>query len=239
MNGSSLDLADNRLADLAGRYGHLDGAALLRPLIEHEFAGRIAVVSSFGAESAVVLHLVAQIDPTVPVLFLDTRKHFAETLAYRDALAERLGLADLRIIGPAPCAVAEADPQGMLWQRNPDRCCHLRKVLPLRRALAGFDAWVTGRKRYQGDTRTRLAPIEAADGRFKVNPIAAWTPERVAAALEDAGLPRHPLAEKGYPSIGCAPCTRPVVTAEAPRAGRWAGAQKTECGLHWPAEAQS
>ncbi len=228
----------DRAAELTARYGRLDGAALLRPLMEREFPGRIAVVSSFGAESAVILSLVAEIDPTTPVLFLDTRKHFAETLAYRDTLAERLGLADLRVIGPDPAAISQEDPQGWLWQRDPDRCCHLRKVVPLRRALAGFDAWITGRKRYQADLRARLPVVEAGEGRIKVNPTANWTPQRVAAALEEAGLPRHPLVEKGYLSIGCAPCTRPVVSADMPRAGRWAGTEKTECGIHWPLSGQ-
>lgn len=228
----------DRAAELTARYGRLDGAALLRPLIEREYPGRIAVVSSFGAESAVILSLVAEIDPMTPIIFLDTRKHFAETLAYRDTLAERLGLADLRVIGPDPAAISQEDPQGWLWQSDPDRCCHLRKVLPLRRALAGFDAWITGRKRFQADLRARLPAIEAEGGRIKINPTANWTPQQVAAVFEEAGLPRHPLAEKGYLSIGCAPCTRPVVSADMPRSGRWAGTEKTECGIHWPLSGQ-
>jgi phosphoadenosine phosphosulfate reductase len=223
---------EQRAVDLTRRYGHLDGAALLRPLIEREFPARIAVVSSFGAESAAILGLIAEIDPATPVLFLDTRKHFAETLAYRDALVTRLGLADLRVIGPDPSALAEQDSDGWLWQRNPDRCCHLRKVLPMRRALQGFDAWITGRKRYQGTSRTQLAPIEVAEGRIRINPISTWTAAEVEAAIETAGLPRHPLVEMGYPSIGCAPCTHSVVSVDPLRAGRWAGTLKTECGIH-------
>ena len=222
----------DRAAELTARYGRLDGAALLRPLMEREFPGRIAVVSSFGAESAVILSLVAEIDPMTPVIFLDTRKHFAETLAYRDTLATRLGLADLRVIGPDPSALAEQDSDGRLWQRNSNHCCHLRKVLPLRRALQGFDAWITGRKRYQSSARAQLAPIEVAEGRIRINPIATWTAADVEAAFEAAGLPRHPLVEMGYPSIGCAPCTRPVVSVDSLRAGRWAGTAKTECGIH-------
>ncbi len=226
------DAVEQRAADLMRHYGHLDGAALLRPMIEREFPGRIAVVSSFGAESAAVLSLIAEIDPATPVLFLDTRKHFAETLAYRDALATRLGLADLRVIGPDPSALAEQDSDGWLWQRDPNRCCHLRKVLPLRRALQGFDAWITGRKRYQNGARARLAPIEVAEGRIRINPIATWTAADAEAAFETAGLPRHPLVEMGYPSIGCAPCTRSVVSVDSLRAGRWAGTPKSECGIH-------
>lgn len=223
---------ERRAAELTSRHGHLDGLALLRPMIEREFPGRIAVVSSFGAESAAILGLIAEIDPATPVLFLDTRKHFAETLAYRDALATRLGLADLRLIGPDSSALAEQDSDGWLWQRNPDRCCHLRKVLPLRRALQGFDAWITGRKRYQNSARAQLLPIEVAEGHIRINPIATWTAAEVEAAFEAAGLPRHPLVEMGYPSIGCAPCTRSVVSVDTLRAGRWAGTPKTECGIH-------
>ncbi len=224
--------AEQRAAGLTRRHGHLDGAALLRHMIEREFPGRIAVVSSFGAESAAVLGLIAEIDPATPVLFLDTRKHFAETLAYRDTLATRLGLADLRVIGPDPSALAEQDSDGRLWQRNSNHCCHLRKVLPLRRALQGFDAWITGRKRYQSSARAQLAPIEVAEGRIRINPIASWTATDVEAAIETAGLPRHPLVEMGFPSIGCAPCTHSVVSVDPLRAGRWAGTPKTECGIH-------
>ncbi len=230
--------SQDHTAELTSRYGGLSGAALLRPMIEKVFAGRIAVVSSFGAESAVILNLVARIDPTTPVLFLDTRKHFAETLAYRETLVAQLGLADLRVIGPDPVAVAEQDPEGWLWQRAPENCCHLRKVLPLRRALAGFEAWITGRKHFQSGLRAGLRPIEAVEGRIKINPLADWSVKEVAAAFKSADLPRHPLVDKGYASIGCAPGTRPVTSGNPARAGRWAGTDKTECGIHGPAQAQ-
>ena len=201
MPARNQDAVAQRAAELTRRHGHLDGPALLRLMIEREFPGRIAVVSSFGAESAAVLGLIAEIDPATPVLFLDTRKHFAETLAYRDALATRLGLADLRVIGPDSTALAEQDSDGWLWQRDSNRCCHhLRKVLPLRRALQGFDAWITERKQYQSNARARLAPIEVAEGRIRINPIATWTAADVEGALETAGLPRHPLVEMGYTS---------------------------------------
>lgn len=241
MPATDKSAVNQRLASLTRSYGHLNGAALLRVMIEREFPGRIAVVSSFGSESAVILNLIAEIDPTTPVLFLDTRMHFTETLIYRDALAERLGLAEVRVIGPDPVAVGAQDPAGRLWQSDAERCCYLRKVLPLRRALRGFDAWITGRKRYQGGRRAVLEPIEADGGRIKINPIASWSPQDIEAAFESAELPRHPLAGKGYTSIGCAPCTRPVrspVLEPAGRAGRWAETQKTECGIHWPEDAR-
>lgn len=210
------------------------GIALLRRAITHDFAGRIAVVSSFGADSAMLLVLVAEIDRGVPVLFLDTGMHFPETLAYRDDLAARLGLTDVRSIVPDPRDVAFRDARGDLHLFLPDDCCALRKVAPLARALAPFAAWVTGRRRHQAATRTALRFVEHVDGRAKFNPLADWSAERVAAELARRDLPRHPLAARGYLSIGCAPCTRAVRPGEDARAGRWAGHAKTECGIHRP-----
>ncbi len=228
------DRAWRRVDRLKANYAGLDGGALLAPLIHREFPGRIAVVSSFGAEAAVLLHLVAEIEPATPVVFLDTGKHFPETLAYREEVTARLGLRDLRIVTPDPLAAAHLDPLGILWRDGPDHCCHLRKVLPLKRALSGFDAWITGRKRYQGDARTGLETVEAADGRIRVNPLARWSSDRVEAAFAASDLPRHPMVEEGYRSIGCATCTRCTAPGEAARAGRWAGLGKSECGIHWP-----
>jgi phosphoadenosine phosphosulfate reductase len=227
--------AEQRAIDLAHRYAGLSGEGLLRPMIEHAFPGRLAVVSSFGAESAVLLMLVAAVDPSVPVIFLDTGKSFIETLDYRDRLVNRLGLRDVRVHKPAPEDLLAADAPGDLWRRDPDHCCRLRKVLPLRRALTGFEAWVTGRKRFAGGERTGLKAIEAVDGRIKINPLADWTPAQIAHAFVAADLPRHPLVARGYPSIGCAPCTsRASGQPGSVRAGRWAGTGKTECGIHWP-----
>ncbi len=224
--------AATHAAALATRYRGLEGADLLRPLIEREFKGRIAVVSSFGAEAAVLLSLVAEIDASVPVIFLDTGRHFGETLAYRDALAERLGLEDVRSMAPEPYDIARTDPDGMLFSESPAACCHLRKVIPLRRALSGFEAWVTGRKHFQGDTRRDLALVEPADGRIKINPIARWSKARIEAAFASHGLPRHPLEAEGYPSIGCMSCTARVAPGAEPRSGRWTGSGQAECGIH-------
>ena len=211
------------------------GVALLRRAITREFAGRFAVVSSFGADSAMLLALVAEIDPGVPVLFLDTGKHFPETLAYRDDLVARLGLTDIRAIGPDPAQLAARDPLGDLHRYIPDDCCAIRKVAPLRHALAPFAAWATGRRRQQAATRAALPFVETVDGRRKYNPLADWSAERIAAELARRDLPRHPLVARGFLSIGCAPCTRAVRPGEDARAGRWAGHAKTECGIHRPA----
>ncbi len=217
---------------LERRYGGLDGKALLAAAVNAIFPGRIAVVSSFGTESAVLLDLVAQVNRHTPVIFLDTGKHFPETLAYRDMLIARLGLTNVRSIAPAADDLAWADGDGTLWRRSPDLCCQLRKVLPLERALSGFSAWINGRKRFQGGQRRQLGLFEAADSRIKVNPLATWSTADLARAFVERDLPRHPLGAQGYPSLGCAPCTSKTAGADGSRAGRWAGSGKTECGIH-------
>ena len=210
----------------------LEGRALLDLAIGSGLSGRTAVVSSFGAEAVVLLALVASIDPSLPVLFLQTDRHFPETLAYRDLVAERLGLRDVRDMTPDPGEANERDPTGELWWFDPDACCNLRKVRPLDRALMGFDSWITGRKRHQAQTRAHLPSVELEGGRVKLNPLASWNAERVARTVAEWGLPAHPLVAEGYRSIGCAPCTRAVTTGEDSRAGRWSGSCKTECGIH-------
>lgn len=194
--------------------------------------GRVALVSSFGAESAVLLHFVTRLYPEMPVLFIDTGSHFPETLAYRDLLAERLGL-HLVSIAPNPALIAEEDPDGTLHARDPNMCCTLRKTFPLADALDGFDTWVSGRKRYQGRTRAALPALERDGSHIKVNPLVFWSPEQIAAYFARHDLPRHPLVARGFPSIGCAPCTRPVAPGTDQRAGRWAdNPDKSECGIH-------
>jgi phosphoadenosine phosphosulfate reductase len=206
---------------------------ILADAVELAFKGRIAVVSSFGAEAAVLLHLVAQVDKSTPILFLDTGKHFLETLTYRDILIDRFGFTDARSLEPDPADLAREDQAGDLWSRNPDRCCHLRKVIPLDTALREFDAWVTGRKRYQTSQRAALPIAEVSDGRIKINPLATWSEGQINQAFRDFRLPRHPLFDDGFASIGCAPCTRRILEGEDSRAGRWSGSEKTECGIHF------
>ncbi|MDE1146695.1 MAG: phosphoadenylyl-sulfate reductase [Azospirillaceae bacterium] len=223
-----------RGADLARAYAGLTGPALLEPLLTRELKGQIALVSSFGAESAVLLHMVAEIDRATPVIFLNTGKLFGETLRYRRDLIARLGLTDAREIKPLAEAEAANDADGMLWRRDPDACCRFRKVEPLERALSGFGAWITGRKRFQAATRADLVTIEAADGRLKVNPLADWGRDDLVAYLDRHDLPRHPLEADGYLSIGCMPCTDRVAAGDDIRSGRWSGMGKTECGIHLP-----
>lgn len=195
--------------------------------------GRMAVVSSFGAESVVLLHMVAQIDKATPIIFNDTEMLFAETLQYQRDVAQTLGLTDVRLISPQRDALFEHDVDGLLHQADTNACCHLRKVKPLNDALSGFDGWITGRKRYQSSTRADVPLYETQDRKIKVNPLAHWTAQAVADYINAHDLPRHPLVAKGYPSIGCLPCTTRVGDHEDPRAGRWRGADKTECGIHF------
>ncbi len=212
---------------------------MLASVIRDGLAGDLAVVSSFGAESAVLLHLIASVDPCVPVLFLDTAKHFAETLAYRDRLVQLLGL-NLVVLTPDPVDLAAKDETGLRWSYDPDGCCDIRKVRPLEKALAGFDASFTGRKAFQASTRAHLPRFEVdtsdAQGRLKINPLIDWDAGQIEGYFIQHDLPRHPLIAAGYPSIGCSPCTTQVAPGEDPRSGRWKGWDKTECGIHKPGE---
>ena len=217
---------------LVRRHSGRKAGDLLDVMIKEEFPGRIVVVTSFGAESAVLLKLVSEISKDTPVVFLETQKHFPETLLYRDQLVERLGLTDVRSRVPAPAEIGRIDPDGTLWKLEPDRCCYLRKVVPLEEALKPFDAWITGRKRFQGDERTELNVIESDETHIKINPLAYWSEEQVKDYLVKHDLPEHPLVDRGYLSIGCAPCTRPVETGQSYRSGRWSGTEKKECGIH-------
>ena len=223
-----------QVAALNARYKHHSATAVLEHSLKDDDLGRVALVSSFGAESVVLLHLVSVIAPETPVLFVDTRMLFQETLDYQRALAEKLALCDLRTIRAHPKKVEFDDPDGTLHQFSTDACCALRKVEPLERALSEFDGWITGRKRFQSNTRGTVEFFEAeGDTRIKVNPLAHWGREDLEEYMVENRLPRHPLVAKGYPSIGCAPCTSPVKPGEDPRAGRWRGSAKTECGIHF------
>jgi len=217
-----------------------DTLEMLTSTLKSGLAGDVAIVSSFGAESAVLLHLVAQVDPNIPVLFLETGKHFPETLAYRDLLVERLGLTNVIDLTPDPEELAKKDESGLRWSYDPDGCCEIRKVKPLAKALAGYDASITGRKAFQSSTRAHLPRFEIdnsdTQGRLKINPLIDWSAEDITAYFAEHDLPPHPLVAEGYPSIGCSPCTSKVAAGEDPRSGRWKGWDKTECGIHVPGQ---
>ncbi len=218
----------------AGELALLEGLELIRQALTGPLAGRVALVSSFGAESAVLLDMVASVDRATPVLFIDTGKLFEETLAHRDELVRTLGLKDVRSVQPAAADLERHDPSGELWRTEPDFCCHIRKTEPLDLALDGFDAWITGRKRFQGGLRATLptAEIDGPSGRLKLNPLAGWSLDDIRHYRRLRSLPLHPMIVKGFASIGCVPCTTPTGAGEDARAGRWRGLDKTECGIH-------
>lgn len=221
-----------QLAALTERAADMSAQQIVELALTGDFAGKTAVVSSFGAESAVLLHMVAQADPNTPILFLNTGKLFGETLRYRDRLQERLGLGDIRTLEHGLADRLANDPDETLWSRDTDACCNFRKVVPLRRALEGFSAQITGRKRFQTQARHGMQAVEFFDGRFRFNPLAEWSQADLEAYVARHDLPKHPLVEDGYPSIGCMPCTRRVRSGEGYRDGRWSGLDKDECGIH-------
>ncbi|MBT07301.1 MAG: phosphoadenylyl-sulfate reductase [Rhodospirillaceae bacterium] len=231
-----VDLASIRRAGLEERlrklHGEKDAAALLRSMIKEEFPGKIAAVCSFGAESAVLLSLIAEVSKEIPIIFLETGKHFRETLEYRDHLASHLGLTNVRSVKPSTAEIIDDDPEGKLWRINADYCCHIRKVVPLERSIDPFDAWITGRKRFQSKSRGQLQSIELVGKHIKINPLANWDTVQLKEYFIARNLPRHPLTLKNYFSIGCAPCTKPVEVGGEQRSGRWADSGKTECGIH-------
>jgi phosphoadenosine phosphosulfate reductase len=201
-----------------------------------EFPGEVALISSFGADAAVLLHMAAQIDRDFPVLMLDTLMLFQETLDYQRELASLLGLTNVQNLLPDPSDLARIDPGDTLHQRDTDACCDIRKMRPLERALTLFPVSISGRKRFQATTRAQVEVFEAHEDRLRISPLAGWSAPDIRNYMTARGLPSHPLVARGYPSIGCAPCTTPVQPGEDPRAGRWRGSDKQECGIHFGAD---
>jgi len=219
---------------LNGMFDEYDGVGILKTAARDLLAGNLAVVSSFGADSAVLLHMVAQVNPDLPVLFLETDKHFAETLAYVETLKQHFNLGNVQLISPDAADIERFDPNGDLWKSDPDSCCYIRKTAPLEAALSQYGGWVTGRKRFQTSERGVLPHFElTSDERIKINPLAYWSNEDIIAYKKQHELPEHPLFEAGYRSIGCAVCTSAVGEGEDVRAGRWRGKNKAECGIHF------
>ncbi|MGB3043266.1 MAG: phosphoadenylyl-sulfate reductase [Xanthobacteraceae bacterium] len=219
-------------AQLARKLAQASPAQIVEAALRAVGREQLAVVSSFGTESAALLKVVADVDPAIPVVFLDTGWLFAETLAYRDTLIATLGLRDVRSIEPLADDLAQHDPDNELWFSDPDTCCRIRKVEPLKRALSPFKAWINGRKRFQGGARAIIPVVEDDGARLKFNPLANVSHEDIAAIYTLAKLPVHPLVASGFRSVGCMPCTSRATADEDSRAGRWRGRGKTECGIH-------
>ena len=225
---------DERAAELNARYAHHAAPDILAHALDDPMVGPTALVSSFGAEAVVLLHMVSVIDRTTPVLFIDTEMLFPETLDYQKDVAEALRLSNVQIIRPDRDQTFLKDPNNGMHRTKPDACCALRKTQPLEAALAPYDAWITGRKRFHGGQRRMLSFFEAeGNARIKINPLAHFSREDVADYITNNRLPRHPLVAKGFASIGCLPCTTRVAQDEDVRAGRWRGLDKDECGIHF------
>ena len=219
-------------ASLDALYGHLAAREIIARSVRDRFPGKIAVVSSFGADSAVLLHMIAEIDRDIPIIFLETGKHFEETLQYRDALVADFGLSNVLAVKPEDAALERLDPKGILHQTDTDACCQIRKVEPMARAVLPYDAWFTGRKRFQASTRSAMPVFESVGTRIRINPLARWTTSDQADYMRKHALRANPLVAYGYLSIGCFPCTQPVQDGDDARSGRWAGHAKVECGIH-------
>jgi phosphoadenosine phosphosulfate reductase len=229
---AALELQRSALGILERKLDGASPAEIIDEAMHETRPGRLAVVSSFGTESAALLALIADVNKSIPVLFLNTGWLFEETLRYRDEIAAKLGLTDVRNVTPASEVLALRDPERDLRFSDPDACCGIRKVQPLSRALEQFDAWITGRKRYQGNERSTIAAVEVDGDRLKFNPFAFIAKEEIGEIFRSRSLPRHPLEERGYASVGCIGCTSSVAAHEDARAGRWRDSAKTECGIH-------
>ena len=233
---AKVEPALNNENDILEAYAGLEGRGLIRT-VARDYKGRVALLSSFGAESSVLLHMVSEIDSSLPVIFLDTEKLFPETLAYRDRLIDELGLTNVKIWHPSSEDIRQQDPNGDLHSSNPDQCCNIRKTLPMEKAFANYDVMISGRKRFHGAGRSDLQFVSIDGDRLKVEPLAGFTALDLQSYMVNHQLPSHPLRLQGYRSVGCIPvqCTSPGGTDDNPREGRWMGSDKTECGIHFTA----
>ena len=211
----------------------LDGLSLMQEVLSSADTLRIAVTSSFGSESAVLLDLVAQVNKATPVIFVDTGRLFAATTDYRDHLTDHFGLTNVQTLKAPNLMVKNADPEETLFETDPDACCHVRKVMPYAQAISQYDVLIGGRKRHHGDKRSELQTVELSGQHIKVNPLANFSAQDIETAFKDRNFPPHPLVEEGYSSLGCEPCTIKSCEAGNVRAGRWKGRKKTECGIHF------
>jgi phosphoadenosine phosphosulfate reductase len=235
---TTLPLSREDVETLAEEFESRTAQELLAWAVDR-FPGRIVLTCSWQHQSSILVDMLHQLDATVRIVELDTGLLFPETYETRERLIERYDL-ELERIDPRETVAEQALSEGPeLWRRDPDRCCHLRKVEPLERALVGMDAWITGIRRAQSVTRANARMLELDPrGVVKVQPLAFWSDEDVKGYLYAHDVPYNPLHDRGFPSIGCTPCTRAIRPGEDSRAGRWADAEKTECGLHLPSLGQ-
>jgi phosphoadenosine phosphosulfate reductase len=219
------------LVELNAQYEGTDPASIIAWAAD-TFMPRLAATSSFQTQSVALLHIISRVRPELPVLFVDTGYHFPETLAFRDQLSQQLGL-NIQVIKQTAERI-NRDKQGTPpYLRDVELCCFVHKVEPMQQALDELDAWISGIRRDQTSNRATAQPVEhLSSGKYKINPLVAWTEHDLWSYINRHDLPPHPLYSQGYISVGCAPCTRPVQMGDDQRAGRWADSNKTECGLH-------
>lgn len=236
MDGSRLSWTPEALREISAGLEGRSPEEVLRWGLE-EFCHGLALATGFGPEGVVLMHMVSRLAPDLTVFYTDTDLLFDETYALRDELSARLGLTFTRVHSGLSLEAQAAEHGPALWSRDPDLCCQLRKVAPLRQFLRTRQAWISAIRRDQTANRASAGLVEwdRANGLVKLNPLAAWTAGQVWAYVLEHRLPYNPLHDQGYPSIGCWPCTRPVAAGADPRSGRWAGRAKTECGIHLPA----
>ena len=232
----SLDAKVNRLNR---SFENASAEFLLEHVLTNEFPDKTALVSSFGTEAAILLHMISRINPDLDVIFINTGKLFTLTLKYRDLLVERFGLTNVKEVRPKLDDLEKYDPNGDLWMNDVDACCHIRKVKPNNNAVSEFTCLISGRKRYHGASRVTLKKFELSEGQIKVNPLAYWERAQINSYFEKHGIPPHPLLERGYLSVGCHHCSSPSFDPSNPRSGRWTGKRKTECGIHLPGNTQN
>ena len=223
---------EQELAELNQKFADAEPLDVLKFAIKQRYIDDIAVVSSYGAEAVILLHLASLVDNNLPVIFIDTGKLFGETKSYRKKVNQQLNLTNIITFKGDEDEIKAADPKSILWSQDTTACCHVRKVLPYARATAPYTALITGRKRFQGNSRSDLNTFEFANGQVKINPLANWGLDQLKNYILDNDLPRHPLVADGYLSIGCMPCTDKVASDAEYRDGRWQGQEKTECGIH-------
>jgi phosphoadenosine phosphosulfate reductase len=225
--------SQEQIAEAAARLADESPQGILRWAVE-SFHPRLTMATAFGAEGCCIIHMLAEIEPDVRVFNLETGYQFPETLELRERIKERYGIEVQYVRPELTVAEYEAEHGGPLYEMRPDQCCHDRKILPLRRAVVGYDAWISAIRKDQTQDRAKAAVVQW-DAKFslvKVNPLLNWATKDVWGFIVKHGVPYNPLHDKNYPSIGCWPCTRPVGEGDDERAGRWAGKVKKECGLH-------
>jgi len=226
------NLAQIRVERLNTSFESASAYFLLEHVLTFEFPNKIALVSSFGTEAAILLHMISRIRPQLDVVFIDTLKLFTLTHKYREQLTGLFGLQNVKVFTPDQSLIAQHDPTGDLWSKDTEKCCDVRKVTTNNLALKPYDSWITGRKRSHGGSRLHMKKFELVEGVIKINPLANWKTSNINHYFEKHNIPRHPLYERGFLSVGCHHCSAPASDPNDPRSGRWQGQDKTECGIH-------